>query len=400
MRTRDLNDKMTIQTLTNMSDASGGVVKSYQTLAAVWVKAEPLGGSETFESDISTNTTRYRFTIHHRLDVNPTAIISFRNEEYDIDSVQMGPGREKWTIIEASQRTQKAASNFVGGSLALITIEAFSGTVQPSTPNVSGSLASITIEAFSGTIPQSTLWDLSDLTNIYEWWDGSPKDWKTGSDQSSSYITLNSGNVSNWAGREASIDIAQGTGADQPPYSGGIISFDSDSLATTAFASALTQPYTIVLVAEVTTGGTTRNLTDGIVSTNRAAIQYQTLNWILFSGSSASYGTSDLDLHVFVAEFNGASSRVYLDGTLLGTGDANTNSLTGLNLGSRWDGGLPLIGDIYQAAIVNEVMSTANRERVEGMLAHMVSDAAYYNNSTILTALPGGHTYKSSAPTV
>ena len=247
----------------------------------------------------------------------------------------------------------------------------------------------------------TVLWDISDLLIVEEWWDASPKDWKTGNAQN--FIFTRNGNgidVTDWEGRINTLSMAQSVIAEQPTFSGGILSFNSDRLITSAFSSAISQPYTIVLVAQVTTGGTSRNLTDGIVSTNRAVIQYQNLNWVLFSGSSISFASSDLNLHVLIAEYNGTSSRLYIDGTLLGTGNAGTNSLTGLTLGTRFDGLLPLIGDAYQKALIPEVMSTDNRQRTEGMLAHMVADTDYYNNPAILNALPANHPYKNSPPTV
>ena len=129
MTTRDLQDKITIKTLSFTIDSSGGRVPTYTALESPWVKAEPLGGSESFEGDKSTVTRKYRFTGHYRNDFNETALITYRGNDYQIKSKQMSQERERWIVIEAEQRTEALATNNVGGSLATITLEAFSGSV-------------------------------------------------------------------------------------------------------------------------------------------------------------------------------------------------------------------------------------------------------------------------------
>ncbi len=126
-------------------------------------------------------------------------------------------------------------------------------------------------------------------------------------------------------------------------------------LFSAAFASALAQPLTLAVVGK-NTGDTTdfRSFTDGILTTNKAAM-YQdvtTGNLAMHGGTPLVSSTSTANQYlVLTGVFNGATSALYVNGTSAATGNAGTNSLTGLTIGSNFNG-----GQTYLAGDINEVL--------------------------------------------
>lgn len=145
---------------------------------------------------------------------------------------------------------------------------------------------------------------------------------------------------------------------------GGTITYDADGiggrpavqgdgtsgyLATTAFDAALTQPFTICGVLTLT-ASSNAYAWGGLNLTNRAdfARAQITTNdrWLAVGGSilNAGVGTGDAAPHFFEVYYNGASSQIRVDGTVMNTGNAGTHTLTGLTLmayngGSLQNGG-------------------------------------------------------------
>lgn len=79
----------------------------------------------------------------------------------------------------------------------------------------------------------------------------------------------------------------------------------------------------------------------------------------MYAGSSLISGTGDLTTkHVGVAEFNGASSKIYLSAlTPVATGAAGAASLLDLSLMNITDGGaLPWLGELHEFVIVPRVL--------------------------------------------
>lgn len=89
------------------------------------------------------------------------------------------------------------------------------------------------------------------------------------------------------------------------------------------------------------------------------------------------------------------SPSVWVDGSQT-TGSAGTmgTNTGGYILGARWQGavdtGYLLNGDIHEVVVVGAALSTSDREKLEGYLAHKWGTQS---------ALPGGHVYKNAPPT-
>lgn len=144
-------------------------------------------------------------------------------------------------------------------------------------------------------------------------------------------------------------DATQATGSNQPTYRASaaafnnkpVIEFDgtADFLQTASF-TALSQPNEIVLVGRWRSGGAVavRSFCDGILTTNRHQIAVSAADlWAIAAGTTVASGAADTTAHLFDAVFD-ATDTLAIDGTATISGNANTHTLTGVTLGSRFDG--------------------------------------------------------------
>ena len=152
--TRQLNEKITLKTKVLSQDSDfGDQVHTLSTLATVWAKVEPLGGSEEIDNDLSTNISKYRFTIHHRTDLTNIHVITWNDDNYDITNVQPLP-REKATVITAEFNGDES-----GTTATPITSFTYSnngqstpGTITAMAATVAGDVLNFTVDA-NDTLP-------------------------------------------------------------------------------------------------------------------------------------------------------------------------------------------------------------------------------------------------------
>ena len=136
----------------------------------------------------------------------------------------------------------------------------------------------------------------------------------------------------------------------------------NDYMVTAAWA-AISQPTTIVTVAQFDSiANPSHYLYDGLGTSNRHAIisgtGYGTINH--FAGIEAQAGAKDLNWHIFAVEYNGASTRVRIDGGAASTIDVGTQTLTGLTLASRFSIGDRLNGEVAHLFLKNAALSLAD----------------------------------------
>jgi hypothetical protein len=151
--------------------------------------------------------------------------------------------------------------------------------------------------------------------------------------------------------------LTQGTGANQPLYItasaiNGKPAFrhdgSNDVLSTAAFSSNA-QPNTLVFIVKLNSVAGAMNLVDGIVNTARHTIAtygapYQ---WHLDTSASIGGGTPDTTApHIVRGIIDGANSQLWVDGTMVASGDAGNHALTGLVVGAEyWLGGNMMNGE-------------------------------------------------------
>lgn len=126
------------------------------------------------------------------------------------------------------------------------------------------------------------------------------------------------------------------------------------------------QPNSIIAVCKYDNADTAQHQV--VASSNGAAnntVYTAGGNWNIYAGSALTDGADDANWHVLSANFNGGSSQLFKDGTSVASGNANTQNMTGIVVGSNpvntvfWD------GDIAMILVRDTILSTADREAVE-----------------------------------
>lgn len=148
----------------------------------------------------------------------------------------------------------------------------------------------------------------------------------------------------------------------------GSLSFGgSHYLKTGVFAAAIRQPCTIYTVANITSNNAAGVLTDGL--TSYLLTYVRTNNTIsMFAGGSDVGGTTDVrnTSGIVCASFNGASSQLFWNNfrEAVATGNAGTNSATGLAIGCANNTWSFLIGKIACILVFSGVHSLGFRSQI------------------------------------
>lgn len=299
-------------------------------------------------------------------------------------------GASAWTTFPDGVSTATTAS--VTGLTGTTTYEFRVGAVYPAGAGSWSTSASATV------VP----WTPADLAGVAAWYDAAD----AGS------VTLNGSAVSEW--RDRSINnrhVAQPTAAKQPTYttSGAlqngrnVLTFDGNQRSLFASSSVLnlTPPFTRFIAARFEGKANQSVLIDSDTTSNQAVF-YNGENgssWVAAQGiapnfANFAYGTRDFLDHLHVHVINGASSSWGLDGSAM-TGPLNPgpSGMPGIRIGhvrTELHPQYAFQGRIYEIVLVSGIVSDADRQRVEGYLAHKWG----------LTAnLPAGHPYKAAPPT-
>jgi hypothetical protein len=166
-----------------------------------------------------------------------------------------------------------------------------------------------------------------------------------------------------------------------------------DFMLTSSFV--LTQPFTRVTVAtrrnaSASTGHLVNSRGFG---TNTALFHNTATDINIFGGVSVGTGSgtySNGQTSQFGEIYNGVNSSIFNNGTGV-TGDAGTNQMDGVNIGSRAGSINFSQNDIHSVIILNRLPTTDERQRIEGYLAHRYG---------IQAQLPVAHPYKELPPTL
>lgn len=106
MQPGNLDQRITLQTVTRTSDGIGGYTSSWRNIApapTVWASARPGSAREVLASDRVNAGGLYVFTIRNRDDLNEADRIVWRGENYNIRAVRRRGGRELYLEIEAER---------------------------------------------------------------------------------------------------------------------------------------------------------------------------------------------------------------------------------------------------------------------------------------------------------
>jgi hypothetical protein len=140
-----------------------------------------------------------------------------------------------------------------------------------------------------------------------------------------------------------------------------VLDFDGSDLMVCASIATVTQPYTVYLAYAHDTTGTTY-VVDGTTAGGRAGFLIST-TWQLFAGNLLNTGDApDTNFNIWKLEFNGGSSKVYLNGVEVGSGNAGTQVPVGLTIGSVFSAGFYLNGAFGEYVRKNGLVTGSDDE--------------------------------------
>jgi hypothetical protein len=219
--------------------------------------------------------------------------------------------------------------------------------------------------------------------------------WVDANDTSS--VALSGSNVTQWNDLSTNArNLTQAVALEQPTYitdgagrQGVAMDGVNDSMSSPAFS--ISQPFSRFLVVtrrDSLLVGTIINSLAGTPNSNMA--NSSATRVLMFSGTASivsNQNTINTQVSQFGLEYNGASSALWNNGTSTTGTNPGTNGMNGVRIG----GGTPSAYVYHSVIVTNAILTTDQRQRVEGYLAHR------YN---IQSSLPSGHPFRDLPPTI
>jgi len=173
---------------------------------------------------------------------------------------------------------------------------------------------------------------------------------------------------------DANKNAAQAVGAIQPSLAASAafnnqqtFTFTgSDKMATGAWAVALTQPFTVMLVGRSLSNVSNYYALDNVSDPTQCAIIDSAGTLQAFTTSILAPANDPLLASIIFVEFNGATSNMYVNAhTAVASGAIGAAGLQGLSIGNYAGGGAFANWDIAEIAIWSGVVSAADRTLLE-----------------------------------
>lgn len=205
-----------------------------------------------------------------------------------------------------------------------------------------------------------TVW-LDPLVGVYQSAGGAV----SGDGDAAGYWMDQSGNGNHMAQTEgARTPVFASSGVNSKPS----LTFTSDFMKCANFASALTQPFTVIVVTQPTAlSSVTVVWGSGNNYTSTFDGAYWLANWGAAAQCSTGVPTTDPVIHSLIV--NGASSSVFLNGTAQTTGNPGANTMVNFQLGAYGnETTYPYQGHIGDALVYSGALSTTNRNNIEKFL--------------------------------
>jgi len=101
--------RVTLLQKTRTTDAQGGAVVTWATLAVVWAALEPMRVSERLQAGMMGSQLDYRLTMHYRADVTPAMRVSWTPNgataprTLEIRGVHLFDGKPERLVLECSE---------------------------------------------------------------------------------------------------------------------------------------------------------------------------------------------------------------------------------------------------------------------------------------------------------
>jgi len=140
------------------------------------------------------------------------------------------------------------------------------------------------------------------------------------------------------------------------------IDFGAASNLSDNFNTTYTQPNTIVMVLS-------DPLSAGVYYDGFSASQRHLLaGTLILAGASLSTSFSVVTSSITSTIYNGAATEFFLNGVLTTNGNAGTQSLSGLVVGSNYVGNAKSDISVYEIIVYDSALSTSDREALEAYL--------------------------------
>lgn len=220
----------------------------------------------------------------------------------------------------------------------------------------------------------------SDISGLLAWWKGD-----AGVLNGSDLPAANGENVKVWQDQSGNArHLQQPTSGSRPLYNSAlfnkpVINFEDtpgDFLLTAAAQPVSFAPYTVFLLWRPKTGLNNASIVLNTSSTTLGSFFIEgtgTNTMYLNAGASALGSAYTLDTFAYsTAVFNGASSKHYKDGTLIGTGNPGNRAMGGFCLGAYITGGDPAEMYVYEVIVFNSEISGTNLTNMHSYLASRI----------------------------
>ena len=211
-------------------------------------------------------------------------------------------------------------------------------------------------------------WSPTDLASLDAWWKISDDTTITQAGGTASVVADQSGN-----GR----DLVQTAIPGDQPATGGTIGTNSIHALTfggqdfMSVARTLAQPFTFATIAQSTAMGVIQALFSFGAGAGDETGVWNSDEYRIDAGTSHLVGSTDTNAHVWLVEFNGASTRLYIDGTLIATVNAGTDGATIYRLGVRFNGFNGWQGTVSDTLICSAVLSSGDRASLTTYLGNL-----------------------------
>ncbi len=201
--------------------------------------------------------------------------------------------------------------------------------------------------------------------------------WKISDTDPSSILDVSGGARTVYDQSSNGLNLEQSTASDQPSTGGTIgtnaihaLDFDGGDFMGVARVQA--QPFTFATIAQSSVTGTIQALFSFNASGTGEEFGYWNSDqYRIDAGTPQLLGTTNTNPHVMLVEFNGATSRIYIDGTLIGTVDAGTTGAVQFRLGIRGTGFQGWQGAVSDTAIYGAILSAGDRASLTSYLGDL-----------------------------
>lgn len=102
-RVGELDQRVTIQRLSTVSDGQGGSTESWADVVTVWAHARPRSGREVVQFDRVNGEHAYMFVIRYRSGIRESDRLVWQGVNYNIRAINDQSGRKLYLEIDAER---------------------------------------------------------------------------------------------------------------------------------------------------------------------------------------------------------------------------------------------------------------------------------------------------------